>query len=175
MFSNIKNDFSPSQVQDIFSLHGSIKSVKKLTASKLDPKQFFDLLVEYLESSSVATAMATMNGHVLSGQRLDVCATSLSRAIELMVQSVESSTFRAILLENMVTFEDTKDPGLKDEIAEEAARYGTLVEIDITPNPEAQTADIKLLYADPIDATKAFKALSGRLFAGRKIKATLIA
>jgi hypothetical protein len=34
---------------------------------------------------------------------------------------------------------------------------------------------MKLYYEEPADAARAHKALSGRLFAGRKIKSTLVA
>lgn len=131
--------------------------------------------MKFHEASSADKAAKIMNGHVLSGQRLDVQVTSLSKAIELMVQSVESSTLRCVFLENMITVEDTEDPGLKDEIADEARKYGRLVDIDIIVDRRADVANMKLYYEEPADAARAHKALSGRLFAGRKIRSTLVA
>lgn len=149
--------------------------MKKLTAHRSDPGRFYDLLIEFHEASSAEKAARIMNGHAMSGQRLDVQVTSLSKAIELMVQSVENSTLRCVFLENMITIEDTEDPGLKDEISEEARKYGRLVDIDIIVDHRAGTANMKLYYEEPAEASRAHKALSGRLFAGRKIKATLVA
>ncbi len=175
MNSNITNEIGTVQVQDIFSLHGEIKNVKKLAAHRSDPGKYYDLLIEFTEAVSADKAARIMNGHVLSGQRLDVQVTSLTKAIELMVQSVENSTLRCVYLENMITIEDTEDPGLKDEIADEANKYGKLIDIDIIVDRKAGTANMKLHYHEPVEASRAHKALSGRLFAGRKIKATLIA
>ena len=73
----------------------------------------------------------------------------------------------------MVTVEDTKDPGLKDEIAEEANNYGKLKDIELDIDTIANTVEVRLIYEDSISATKAYKAMNGRAFAGNKIIAVL--
>jgi hypothetical protein len=94
---------------------------------------------------------------------------------------IHNTTSRTVVLEDMVTVEDTNDPGLKDEIAEEAQNYGKLENIEILieekKNPDNQVVSshviIKLYYAEVQDANKACHILNGRLFAGRKIRASL--
>lgn len=164
------------EVQDIFSLHGSIKVVKKLVAMRKDPKEYYDLLIEYHEAKDASAAVRLINGHVLSGSAIEVQPITIENAIDLMMKSAEQSTCKSVLLEHMVTVADTLDPALKDEIAVEARNYGNLIDIDITVvDKEKDIAHVTLKYADAADATKASKALGNRLFAGRRIKATLIA
>jgi hypothetical protein len=144
----------------------------------LDPVLYYDVLLEFQEGGSVASqAVATMNGYTLSKSQLVVEAISLSRAVELMIQKVESTTAQSaktVILEDMVTKEDMNDPGLKDEIAEVAGNYGTLDSIDISLNASEQQVIVKLIYAEPIQAIRACKAIHGRGFAGRKIRASIL-
>mmetsp|Transcript_19646 Transcript_19646/g.33368 ORF Transcript_19646/g.33368 Transcript_19646/m.33368 type:complete len:152 (+) Transcript_19646:1280-1735(+) len=79
-----------------------------------------------------------------------------------------------VLLENMITMEDVKDPDLKDEIGEEAETYGQLTNVEILVDDSRQTANVKLTYATAVDASKAWKAMNGRVFAGNKIIASLV-
>lgn len=165
-----------NEVQDLFGLHGVLKSVKRLTSSQLDPELYYDLLLEYNEGESAAlTTERTMNGYMLSRSALVVEAIPLTRAVDIMAQKVETTTAqsaKSVLLEDMVTLEDTRDPNLKDEIAEEAGSYGALINIEI--NVHGTNAVIKLHYSEAIQASRACKALNGRLFAGRKVRASLI-
>jgi glutamate formiminotransferase len=72
----------------------------------------------------------------------------------------------------MVTYEDTLDPDLNEEVSEEARNYGTLEKVDITVDDNRE-ATVVLLYAEPSHAAKALKAMNGRAFGGKKIKAVL--
>jgi hypothetical protein len=174
---NIRTSIGLAEIQELFSLHGSIKSVKQLRSAQLDPILYYDVLLEFQEGGSVASqAAATMNGYTLSKSQLIVEAISLPRAVQLMVQNVESATAqtaKTVVLEDMVTVEDMKDPDLKDEIAEEAGNYGTLDSIDISLSSSGKQAIVKLVYAEANQAARACKALHGRCFAGRKIRATI--
>ena len=88
--------------------------------------------------------------------------------------TVINNDYKVLLLNNMITMEDAKDPELKDEISEEAMNYGELVSIDITVDEREQKAAVKLYFKDSSSANKAFKAMNHRVFAGNKIIATLI-
>lgn len=170
--SNIKSEIGVAEVQELFSLCGTIKNTKRLTARKLDPYKFYDLLIEFAEEKSALAAVSTMNGHNLAGTVLVVESTSLQGAIQLMVQQVEQAVLTSLLLEDMITEEDMQDPGLKDEIFEEAKNFGDVLKIDITKDEKSGPV-VKIHYKEGIQASKAQKAMNGRGFAGRKIKATL--
>jgi hypothetical protein len=174
---NIRSSLALSEIQDLFGLHGSIKSSKQLQSTSLDPSLYYDVLLEYSDGSAAATkAATTMNGYMLSRTQLAVEAIPLTRAVELMVQKVESaSTLQAktVVLEDMVTVEDTREPELKDEIEEEAKKHGAIEHIDISVSPDGQKAVVKVTYSGPADAARACKALNGRGFAGRKIRASV--
>ena len=143
---------------------------------KMDPKEYYDLLIEYHEQGHASSAASLTNGHILSGTALQVEVVSLQTAVDLMMKSVEQLTCKSVLLENMVTMEDVKDPTLKEEIALEAEAHGKLLNIEvIVVDKEKDIVHVKLEYDEPASATKAYKALGNRMFAGRKIKATLVA
>lgn len=77
-----------------------------------------------------------------------------------------------VVLDNMVPVAEASDPGLKDEVEEEAATYGPLknISIDVIGNSFVR---IKLVYVEPHSAMKAYKAMNGRYFGGSAIKASL--
>lgn len=131
-------------------------------------------MLEFNDSSCSLLASQTLNNHVLAGENIVVQPIPLDKAISLMLKKVEASVLCSVLLESMITLEDTEDPNLKDEIHEEAVRYGDLVKIDIITDKILNQANVKITYKEPIHALKAQKALGGRMFAGRKIKASLI-
>ena len=129
-FSNIQMSIPEDQVKDIFSLHGQIKSTRKLPALQSDGKECYGLLIEFNDAVTAASATIT-NGQTLSGRVLQVQAISLDEAVALMVKSVEQATCTKVMLENMVTYEDSLDPFLKDEIASEAKIYGKLNDVEV--------------------------------------------
>lgn len=161
-----------SEVQDLFSLYGSIKTVKKITARKLDPTLFYDMLIEFHDVGAAAAAARGLNGHNLAGTKIGVELTSLQGAIQLMIQKVEQAVLTHVLLENMITIEDTKDPDLESEIREEAEKYGQILAIKITV--DGSSANVKIQYKEAAEAVKSQKSLNGRSFAGHKIKASLV-
>lgn len=177
MFRNIRTSIALSEVQELLTLHGSIKSIKQLQSTQLDPVLYYDVLLEYTEGHSAAVkAVETLHGYILSKTQLIVEAIPLSRAVELMVQNVETTaalTAKTVILEDMVTIEDTKDPDLKDEIGEEARKYGEVESIDISISANEKEAVVRIVYVAPSQAARACKALHGRGFAGRKIRATI--
>lgn len=83
-----------------------------------------------------------------------------------------SSTAKVVVLDDMVPLAEASDPGLKQEIEEETANFGTLedISIEVVNNSFVR---IKLFYARPEDALKAYKALNGRYFGGKPVRASL--
>lgn len=162
-----------AEVQDLFTLYGSIKTAKRISATKLDPSSFYDILLEFNDPGAAAAAARTMNGHAIAGSKIVVETISLQGAIQLMIQKVEQAVLTSVLLEDMITLEDTKDPDLENEIKEEAEKFGRLVDIKILK--EDGKANVKLFYHEAAEAVKAQKSLNGRGFAGRRIKASLVA
>ncbi len=156
----------------MFSLYGTIKTVKKIPARKLDSTLFYDMLIEFYDTGAAAAAARGLNGHSLAGTKIGVELTSLQGAIQLMIQKVESAVLTHVLLEDMITVEDTKDPDLEGEIREEAEKYGQVLAIKIIV--EGSAANVKIQYKEAAEAVKSQKSLHGRSFAGRKIKASLV-
>lgn len=173
LHSNVRSNIGLAEVQDLFTLYGTIKTVKRISATKSDPASFYDILFEYNDSGAAAAAARTMNGHTIAGSKIIVETISLQGAIQLMIQKVEQAVLTTVLLEDMITLEDVKDPDLESEIREEAEKYGKLVELKIIT--AESKANVKLFYHEAAEAVKAQKALNGRGFAGRRIKASLVA
>ena len=129
------------------------------------------IVVEYTDIPSATKAAFSMNAFVLYDEAFKCEVITKARMKQLLI--IDTSTFCTVKLESMVTVEDTKDPGLKDEIAEEANNYGKLKDIELDIDTIANTVEVRLIYEDSISATKAYKAMNGRAFAGNKIIAVL--
>jgi hypothetical protein len=160
------------------------------------------LVVEYTEAANAFSTWLSMNNFKLGGLILQCEVITLSAARQLlqpitaMISSSSSSSssstnassvstsssiststpveYKVVLLNNMITVEDTKDPDLKDEIAEEAKNYGELLRVDILVDHVAGKASVKLLYRDANGAARAVKAMNNRNFGGNTIVASLV-
>ena len=86
-----------------------------------------------------------------------------------------SPALRSLSLYDMLTLDDIKDPDLEQEIRDDACKYGELIKLEIVLENSATTVCAKLTYKNVDDALNAFKALNGRVFDGRKIRAILSA
>jgi hypothetical protein len=86
--------------------------------------------------------------------------------------SSSSSAIRKVLLEGLISVEEISDPELKNEISEEARKYGMLEKIHIGLNSSGR-ATVSLLYADGESARRAHTAMNGRFFGGRTVKSSL--
>jgi hypothetical protein len=84
----------------------------------------------------------------------------------------DDETKITVVLDNMVPVAEASDPGLKDEIEEEVAQFGTVQKIDIEVVNNSFVR-IKILYSKHVEAKRAYSALNGRYFGGNSIKATL--
>jgi hypothetical protein len=136
--------------------------------------------IEYRDPSAAAMAESSMNNFKLGTTSLLLKAVTKDQAA---AATTPQNGCRSVHLENMVTLEDTADPDLKDEIGEEARRYGALRDIELVvrePGGEegghpaaAGSVLVVLHYENAGDAAKACAALSNRAFANRRIKATL--
>jgi hypothetical protein len=131
------------------------------------------VVVEYADASTAATTAQSMNAFDLAGSALRVDTITRLQLLQLASPATMGHTFCTVLLEKMVTLEDTKDPGLEEEIAEEARNYGALKEVLLDIDEVRGEVEVRLLYADPSSASKAYRAMNGRAFAGNKITAVL--
>ena len=83
---------------------------------------------------------------------------------------------RRVVLENMVSIEDLNDPELKDEISQEAMNYGNLKKVDFVIESNAMMGSfVKVLLDFDLkeEAEKCYRAMNGRFFAGKAVKASL--
>lgn len=159
-----------SEVQTIFAAFGPILLCKALPATPSN-SGVQSVVVEYSDAAVAATTATSMNNFELAGKVLK-CEVIARLTCQQLLRDAES-TYLSVLLENMVTLADVKDPGLKDEIGEEASNFGSLQSVElIVDEPKAQVT-VKLIYGDNASAVKAYKAMNGRVFAGNKISAAL--
>ncbi len=164
---------SVKELRGIFEAFGTVKRCQFVQAEKLRdlPVNSRAAVIEYDSVAAAHTTANGMNGFALGGANLQVDVISLSRGNELLL--VDTSQFRRVVLEDMVSYEDAQDPDLKDEVGEEACNYGTLLKVEIDVDEPTQAVTVTLLYAEPAMAAKCLKAMNGRAFGGKKIKAVL--
>ena len=77
-----------------------------------------------------------------------------------------------VILENLVTMDESSDPTLKTEIAQEAEKYGRLDYIEIVIDQKKEVKII-LTYFLCEDAERSYNAMNGRFFGGRTVTAIL--
>jgi hypothetical protein len=198
--SNVNGDIGLKDLETMFSAFGSIISCQFLpfdstgssssatTAAVGSTKR---LIVEYTEAANAISTWLSMNNFKLGGLILQCEVITLSAARQLLqpitavmsssnASSIQTSSstntveYKVVLLNNMITVDDTKDPDLKDEIAEEAKNYGDLLRVDILVDHVAVKASVKLLYKDANGAARAVKAMNNRNFGGNTIAASLV-
>jgi hypothetical protein len=201
--SNVAEQVGLHELQEIFAAFGSVVQCKELAATAPSltlPKVSGDsseapatsggrgsgskgrilgkaagrrVVVEYADASTAATTAQSMNAFDLAGSALRVDTITRLQLLRLASPATMGHTYCTVLLEKMVTLEDTKDPGLEEEIAEEARNYGALKEVLLDIDEVRGEVEVRLLYADPSSASKAYRAMNGRAFAGNKITAVL--
>jgi hypothetical protein len=165
-------------VEEIFKPFGSVVQCKEVLPSATASSSSGSggkrrVVVEYTDTMVANTTATSMDAFDLAGTPLRCEVVSRLRMLQLLSPSTMSHTFCCVLLDKMVTLEDTNDPGLKDEIAEEAQNYGDLKDVVLNVDKEKGEVEVKLVYRDAASAAKAHKAMNGRAFAGNKIVAVL--
>ncbi|CAD6193242.1 unnamed protein product [Caenorhabditis auriculariae] len=88
----------------------------------------------------------------------------------LMAKLMRTNRSCVLVLRNMVRPEDI-DEFLEDEIRQECAKYGAVVEVVIAHDASAQIVKIFVKFADPTQVDAAKAALDGRFFGGNTVKA----
>jgi RNA recognition motif-containing protein len=169
---NIINDLELKDLKPIFDAFGTILSIDYVQ----DPADIAGTrtaYVVYQTPAITAAVVQTMNNFNLAGLNLLIDQLNTSAAAAGVTSaSASSAPPKTVVLQNMITMEDTADPDLTDEIGEEAGKYGTLVDISINTSNQKDVL-VVLKYMDSAGANKAFSAMNGRAFASRKIVATL--
>lgn len=162
-------DIPLSEVETIFSAFGPLLMCRVLPNTASTTPEVQSVVVEFADAAIAATTATSMNAFELGGRTLKCEVIARLRCQQLLRDA--ESTYLTVLLENMVTLEDTKDPDLKDEISDEARNFGTLKNVELLI--ERAQVKVKLTYGDNVSAVKALRAMHGRVFAGNKINAVL--
>jgi multidrug efflux pump subunit AcrA (membrane-fusion protein) len=172
LVKNVTMKVTLDELRPIFEAFGNVKRLAYVEPSRIpDAKPETQCAIVEFETAVTAKITADgLNNFPLGGTILALSVITLSSANKLL--EIDTSTFRRVVLEDMVTYEDTLDPDLNEEISEEARNYGTLEKVDINVDSKRE-ATVVLLYAEPEHAAKALKAMNGRAFGGKKIKAVL--
>lgn len=136
-----------------------------------------------VEFTDEATAKATLRGLTASGDGsgFDIGGLIIAVELEPPIRGAAGPQVQLcrVRLQHMISVEEARDPDLKEEVAEEANNYGHLLRVDIAVTGSVgvgagEEAVVTLVYAEAKDAAKAHKAMHGRFFAGKAIKATLL-
>lgn len=84
-------------------------------------------------------------------------------------------TLTSVLLEDMVTAAEAREADFRDEVEEEAGNYGQLQRVDVVVGaPPEEAVKVTLVYKNAAEAAKAFRAMNGRYFGGKPIRASLL-
>lgn len=199
---NIRSELGLTEIEAIFSAFGAIVSSSftgeiKSTSAGVSARE---ALIEF-ETATSATDAVSMHGTDLVGLILSVelqsaaASAASSSDTKVVSSSAEAySSFRALKLENLVTsVDEIFEDDFQEDIIEEASRYGPLetpelrvnvgdadvtkltrdlfLSLGLTATHEAIA--VYLQFQDCSGASKAYKAMNGRHFAGQTIKATL--
>jgi len=171
LIKNIHRDIDESELKLIFSPFGKVRVCSFTNVDGIGTRgsnlNVKTAIIEYTTVISSEVAAKDMNGFSLAGYNLLVEQTLLKPAPAIIEKKI-------CILENMVSIEECSDATLKDEIAEEAERFGKLQSIDIYVDPITKTVKVRLQYEDSQSATKAFNAMNNRFFAGNRIIASLV-
>ena len=171
LIKNIHRDIDESELKLIFSPFGKVRVCSFTNVDGIGTRgsnlNVKTAIIEYTTVISSEVAAKDMNGFSLAGYNLLVEQTLLKPAPAIIEKKI-------CILENMVSIEEFSDATLKDEIAEEAERFGKLQSIDIYVDPITKTVKVRLQYEDSQSATKAFNAMNNRFFAGNRITASLV-
>lgn len=190
--SNIQDGIGDTEIRAVFAAFGAIENCVVVVG----PNGGTVATVQFPDASLAASVAASMQGFDLAGMKLSCQLRSAGAAATQLEQQKQQAVLGAavpsgatgaslcsVLLQNMVTIEDTHDPELKDEIAEEARTFGALTGVDIVVVPsdagpgdssDAGPVNVILRYADAVGARNACQAMHGRVFAGNKISASLL-
>lgn len=172
MHRNVTAQVTIDALRPIFQAFGTVKRILFVEDGRVPDTVAGtrSVVTEYESPLTAKTTVEGLHNFPLGGANLSCSTISLGRANELL--DVDTSTFQRVVLEDMVTYEDTLDAGLEEEISEEARNYGTLDKVEINVADDKEVT-VVLHYAEPAHAAKALKALNGRAFGGKKIKAVL--
>jgi len=89
----------------------------------------------------------------------------------LQDSSSAAITSKVLRLENMVGPGEA-DEDLADEVREECETFGKIKDVKVHEIGEEKRVHVIVTFADPSEVAKAIKALNGRWFGGRQIKAS---
>lgn len=172
---NIIKDLELKDLKPIFDAFGAILSIDYVE----DPAGIIGTKTAYVvyQTRAITDAVVqALNNFNLAGLNLSIDQLPTNAAASTIVgvasSTVAPSAGMTVVLQNMITIEDTSDPELSDEIGEEAGKYGTLVDVKIDTSNQVDVQVI-LRYSDIAGANRAFGAMNGRAFANRKIVAVL--
>lgn len=135
---NVRMEILEEDLNGIFSAFGKLVSCKLLDDPKDESRTIAAApsssstvrtrcaVVEYADASIATAAAGAMNNFDLGGALLHVEAASKDKVNAIFYPPPPPKVGKSVLLEQMVVLEDVDDPELKDEIAEEAEKYGVL-------------------------------------------------
>ncbi|KAI9684538.1 MAG: hypothetical protein M1822_005626 [Bathelium mastoideum] len=190
--SRIPAYLTEDQVQELLVAFGALKSfvLAKYTSTEQSKGIAF---CEYVDPSSTEVALEGLNGMELGDQLLKVTRASIgiqqASGLEMGVNAMSMlagttsdapDQGRVLQLLNMTTAEelmkDGEYEGVMEDVEEEAAKYGGVLEIKI-PRPVGGrevngVGKVFIKFADSAAAQKALRALAGRNFSSRTVVAT---
>jgi len=179
--SGLPDTFQVQDVYDFMQSYGKIQKCDILTAASqsavVKPGYAGRASVEYdtelaaFESLRALQGFALKNGSILQlhlglvGSQ-DAAVVKQSEAASIFAPAVT----KVLCLENMVGPGEA-DEDLADEIREECENFGKVKDVKVHEIGAEKHVRVIVTFSEPGETAKAIKALHGRWFGGRKVKA----
>lgn len=159
---NIHSAISIEDLLSIFSVFGEINScdfAKDDNTSMGVGGSTKSAILIFANVQNAHDAFMQMNSFSLAG-------------LPIFLSIVPNEPKTTVVLENMVLASEIDDPELKEEVIEEASRFGTLTDITVAVD-SLQQVQIQITYSSEDMAKLAMSKLNNRSFAKRTIRAYL--
>lgn len=164
-------------IEKIFAVFGKLLKTSYVKLGKNSSAVYNDALIQFETAAIASSACAGLNMFELIGSKLVVEQISVEDAEILSAKVINEITlneFSTVILENMVSVEEAEDPDFKEEVEDEAVKFGELsTSVEIVIDSSSKTVKVLLRYKNSRNARRSFKAMNGRTFGTNTVKALL--
>uniref|UniRef100_A0A1I8FVK8 Poly(U)-binding-splicing factor PUF60 n=1 Tax=Macrostomum lignano TaxID=282301 RepID=A0A1I8FVK8_9PLAT len=187
--ANVHPQLTEFELRSVFEAFGSLVSCKLEPDPTVPGVHCGFGFIEYSTPESAIEAISAMHGFDLGGQLLKVgraitppvvpvsappsalpAAAAEARRLVMRKLMMRAAPPRVLLLRNMVTPQDL-DEDLESEVSAECAKFGSVQRVVILE--QADSVRVFVEFEDSAGAEAACRAMAGRFFGGREVRADL--
>uniref|UniRef100_A0A1I8H4A3 Poly(U)-binding-splicing factor PUF60 n=1 Tax=Macrostomum lignano TaxID=282301 RepID=A0A1I8H4A3_9PLAT len=187
--ANVHPQLTEFELRSVFEAFGSLVSCKLEPDPTVPGVHRGFGFIEYSTPESAIEAISAMHGFDLGGQLLKVgraitppvvpvsappsalpAAAAEARRLVMRKLMMRAAPPRVLLLRNMVTPQDL-DEDLESEVSAECAKFGSVQRVVILE--QADSVRVFVEFEDSAGAEAACRAMAGRFFGGREVRADL--